>query len=104
LTLRGRAFEWGARTYLMGIINVTPDSFSGDGLGPDLDAAAARARAMEAAGADILDVGGESSRPGAPELDPAEEARRVIPCVEAVRAASSLPISVDTYHASVADA
>ena len=59
---------------------------------------------MEAAGADILDVGGESSRPGAPELDPAEEARRVIPCVEAVRAASTLPISVDTYHASVADA
>mgnify|MGYP001321343338 CR=1 FL=1 len=104
LTLRGRTFLWGARTYVMGIINVTPDSFSGDGLGTDPDAAAARARAMEAAGADILDVGGESSRPGAPELDPAEELRRVIPCLEAVRTATSLPVSIDTYHARVADA
>lgn len=103
LTLGGRTFEWGVRTYVMGIINVTPDSFSGDGLGADPEAAAAQARAMEAAGADILDVGGESSRPGAPELDPAEEARRVIPCIEAVRAATTLPLSVDTYHASVAD-
>ena len=104
LTLRGRTFEWGTRTYVMGIINVTPDSFSGDGLGTDPQAAAAQAKAMEAAGADILDVGGESSRPGAPELDPAEEARRVVPCIEAVREATALPISVDTYHASVAEA
>lgn len=104
LTLRETTLAWGARTYLMGIINVTPDSFSGDGLGADPDAAANQARTMEAAGADVLDIGGESSRPGAPELDPREEARRVIPCIEAVRAATSLPISVDTYHASVADA
>lgn len=103
LTLRSRTFAWGQRTYVMGIINVTPDSFSGDGLGTDPEAAAHRARAMEAAGADILDLGGESSRPGASELDPAEEARRVLPALEAVRAATTLPISVDTYHASVAD-
>lgn len=102
LTIRGREFEWGARTYLMGVINVTPDSFSGDGLGADPAAAARQAAAFEAAGAHILDVGGQSSRPGAPVLDPAEEARRVVPCIEAVRAASTLPISIDTFHAAVA--
>lgn len=102
LTLCGREFTWGSRTYIMGVINVTPDSFSGDGLGPDAAAAARQAAAFEQAGADILDIGGQSSRPGAPVLDAAEEARRVIPCVEAVSAASSLPISIDTFHASVA--
>jgi dihydropteroate synthase len=102
LRIREHEFAWGARTYVMGIINVTPDSFSGDGIGPDPKKAAALARAMEAAGADWLDIGGESSRPGAQELDPATEARRVVPCIEAVRAATSLPLSVDTYHASVA--
>jgi dihydropteroate synthase len=103
LTIREREFAWGARTFLMGVINVTPDSFSGDGLGADSAAAASRAAAFEAAGADILDIGGQSSRPGAPLLPPEEEAARVIPCVEAVRAASTLPISVDTFHAEVAD-
>lgn len=102
MTVRGREFVWGARTYIMGILNVTPDSFSGDGLGANPPAAAAKAQQMEAEGADWLDVGGESSRPGAAELDPAEEARRVIPSIEAVRAVTTLPISVDTYHASVA--
>lgn len=103
LTIRGREFEWGARTCLMGVINVTPDSFSGDGLGADPAAAARQAAAFEAAGADIVDIGGQSSRPGAPVLPFEEEARRVIPCIEAVRAASTLPISVDTFHAAVAD-
>jgi dihydropteroate synthase len=86
----------------MGIINTTPDSFSGDGLGANPDAAVQRAQRMEREGADWLDIGGESSRPGAPELDPAEEARRVLPAVEAVRAATNLPLSVDTYHPAVA--
>jgi len=104
LVVRGHEFAWGHRTYLMGIINVTPDSFSGDGLGADPAAAASLAKRMEAEGADWLDIGGESSRPGAEELDPAEEARRVVPCIEAVRAVTDLPISVDTYHASVAKA
>lgn len=103
LTIREREFAWGSRTYLMGVINVTPDSFSGDGLGADPAAAAHQAAAFEAAGADILDIGGQSSRPGAPVLPPQEEARRVIPCIEAARAASTLPISVDTFHAAVAD-
>jgi dihydropteroate synthase len=103
LTIRGREFEWGARTYLMGVINVTPDSFSGDGLGADPAAAARQAAAFEAAGAHIVDIGGQSSRPGAPVVPPEEEARRVIPCIEAVRAASSLPVSVDTFHSAVAE-
>ena len=96
LNLRGREFVWGSRTYVMGIINATPDSFSGDGLGSDVKAAVALAKSMEADGADWLDIGGESSRPGAEELDAAEEIRRVVPCIEAVRAATNLPISVDT--------
>jgi len=102
LEIRGHRFAWGVRTYLMGIINTTPDSFSGDGLDGDVAAAVAQARRMEADGADWLDIGGESSRPGADELDPAEEARRVLPVLEAVRAATGLPLSIDTYHASVA--
>ena len=102
--IRGREFRWGARTYVMGIINVTPDSFSGDGVNADPGAAAALACRFEAEGADILDIGAESSRPGAQELDPAEELRRLLPCLRAVRAATGLPISVDTYHASVAEA
>lgn len=86
----------------MGIINLTPDSFGGDGLGCDVTAAVERARAFEAAGADILDVGGESSRPGAEPLSPEEEAHRVVNAVRAIREAVSLPVSIDTYHASVA--
>jgi|GEM_PF-403144 len=104
LTLRGREFAWGSRTYVMGIINATPDSFSGDGIGTDADAAVRLALRMEAEGADWLDIGGESSRPGADELDPVEELRRVLPVLEAVRAATGLPLSIDTYHASVARA
>lgn len=104
LELRGRNFAWGARTYVMGIINVTPDSFSGDGLAGDPAAAAALAQRFAAEGADILDIGGESSRPGAAPLAPEEECRRLMPALEAVRAATDLPISVDTYHAPVAEA
>ncbi|MCK9518540.1 MAG: dihydropteroate synthase [Dehalococcoidia bacterium] len=88
----------------MGIVNVTPDSFSGDGLGDDPGSAAERARRFEAEGADIIDLGAESSRPGAPGLDPKEELGRLLPALEAVRAATTLPISVDTYHAQVAEA
>lgn len=89
---------------MMGIINVTPDSFSGDGIGEDAGLAVELARRFEAEGADILDLGGESSRPGAEPLAAEDECRRVLPAVEAVRAATDLPISIDTYHAPVADA
>ncbi|HET9223046.1 MAG TPA: dihydropteroate synthase [Roseiflexaceae bacterium] len=108
LDLAGRQLKWGARTYVMGIINVTPDSFSTDGLAqPAVDLAAAaleRARACAAEGADLLDVGGESTRPGAQPIGLDEELRRVVPAVAAIAAEVNLPISVDTYHAEVAAA
>ncbi|MCE7928813.1 MAG: dihydropteroate synthase [Chloroflexi bacterium CFX7] len=88
----------------MGIVNVTPDSFSGDGTGADPAAAAALAARFEAEGADILDVGGESTRPGASPLDPEVELARVVPAIRAVRARTSLPVSVDTCHPAVAAA
>ena len=88
----------------MGIINVTPDSFSGDGTGGDVAAAVAQAQAFAAAGADILDVGGESTRPGAQLVSPDEEMRRVVPAIRAIRAVTDVPISVDTTHGSVAAA
>ncbi len=98
----GRRFDWGSRTFIMGVINATPDSFSGDGVAGNPAAAAREAAAFAAAGADVIDIGGESSRPGATPLDPGEEAARVLPCIEAVRGVTNLPISVDTCHASVA--
>lgn len=104
LELRGRVFEWGSRTYVMAIINETPDSFSGDGLGGDGGADIALARRFETEGADLIDIGGESSRPGAAPLTADEEIARVVPAIAAIRNASTLPISVDTYHAAVAEA
>jgi dihydropteroate synthase len=104
LTVRGKIFAWGVRTFVMGIINVTPDSFSGDGLGSDPKSAAERARAFVAAGCDIVDIGGESTRPGHVPVDDAEEAARVIPAIAAVRAAVDAPISIDTFKPAVAAA
>jgi dihydropteroate synthase len=95
-------FRWGARTYVMGILNVTPDSFSGDALGADVEAALRQAETMAEAGADILDVGGESTRPGASEVPLEEELRRVVPVVRALAERFELPISVDTTKAEVA--
>ncbi len=98
-------WPWGRRTFVMGIINVTPDSFSGDGLVDRWDEIVQRARAMVEAGADILDVGGESTRPGHVPVPAEEELRRVIPAIQAIRAAlPEVPISVDTNKAIVAEA
>lgn len=88
---------------VMGVLNVTPDSFSDGGQFIEPAQAVAQARRMVAEGADILDIGAESSRPGAPELDPADELRRLLPALEAVRAATDLPLSIDTYHPAVAE-
>lgn len=110
-----RTFRWGERTFVMGILNVTPDSFSGDGLlarapsdAPDdavVAAAVRQARAMVDEGADLLDVGGESTRPGHTEVDVAEEAARVVPVLRAVRAAvPDTPITIDTTKPQVAAA
>jgi dihydropteroate synthase len=102
LTIRGRSFDWGGRTYLMGVLNVTPDSFSdgGDFYAPA--AALVQAQRMLEAGADIIDIGGQSTRPGAEQISLEEELDRVLPVVEAVRSALNVPISVDTTRAVVA--
>lgn len=100
-------FIWGEHTYVMGIINVTPDSFSGDGLlspAETVERAVAQARQFESDGADILDIGGESTRPGSVPVSAEEELVRVIPVITAVRAATDLAISIDTYRAAVAEA
>ena len=107
-------FRWGERTFVMGILNVTPDSFSGDGLlarssddgrGAGVAAAVAQARAMAESGADLLDVGGESTRPGHEAVDAAQEAERVVPVIRAVRdALPDMPLSVDTTKPAVAAA
>jgi dihydropteroate synthase len=104
ITIRGREFVWGSRTYVMGVLNVTPDSFSGDGLGLDLEAAVAQGRRFEEEGADILDVGGESTRPGFEPIPLEEELRRVVPVVRRLAAETSLPVSIDTYKPEVAEA
>ena len=122
MTIGRRRFAWGERTFVMGIVNVTPDSFSGDGLLADppphsgsvrrsadrsdpIGAAVAQARSMIADGADLLDVGGESTRPGHVEVATDEEARRVVPVIEAIREAlPDTPLSVDTTKPVVAEA
>jgi dihydropteroate synthase len=97
-------FDWGHRTYVMGVINVTPDSFSGDGLGDDADGAVALAVRMAEDGADLIDVGGMSSRPGHQEIPDQEELRRVMSVLPRVAATAQVPVSVDTYRYSVAEA
>jgi len=98
----GIEFKWGIRTYVMGIVNVTPDSFSGDGLSGSVLASLEQARRFVQDGADIIDVGGESTRPGSASIDADEELRRVIPVIEALAREISVPISIDTYRAEVA--
>ncbi len=90
------------QTRIMAILNVTPDSFYDGGTLSGVDDAVARAEQFEAEGADFIDIGGESTRPGSPRLDVEEEKRRLLPVVEAVAKRVSVPISVDTYKASVA--
>ncbi|NMG21177.1 dihydropteroate synthase [Brasilonema bromeliae] len=104
LIIRERCFEWGQRTYLMGILNVTPDSFSDGGEFNTVAAALAQAQAMVAAGADIIDVGGQSTRPGAEQITLAEELDRVLPVLHVLRKEIPVPISVDTTTAAVAKA
>lgn len=107
LTLGSTTLDWGRQTYVMGIINATPDSFSGDGILRDevwLERAVAQGQRFAAEGAHILDVGGESTRPGAIPVDADQERQRVVPIIEALRQVVDLPISIDTYKASVAEA
>ncbi|WP_123042722.1 dihydropteroate synthase [Cohnella candidum] len=98
----GLRLELGRRTLIMGILNVTPDSFSDGGRYDAVEAAVERARQLEAEGADIIDIGGESTRPGHDPVSLEEELRRVVPAIRAIREAVRLPISIDTYKAETA--
>ncbi len=99
----GRALELGARTLVMGILNVTPDSFADSASLLDPDVAVDRALRMEADGADIVDIGGESTRPGAEPVAADEERRRVLPVINRLAERLTVPVSIDTYKASVAE-
>ena len=103
LTIGDTTFHWGKRSYIMGILNLTPDSFSGDGLFGDVDKAVARAQEFVSQGADIIDVGGESTRPGSEPLPAGEELKRVLPTIERLVEKIDVPISIDTYKAEVAE-
>src|SRR4051795_9443856 len=100
--IRDRAMPIGERTLIMGILNVTPDSFSDGGQFVSLDAALAHAEQMIAEGADIIDVGGESTRPGGEPVSVEEEIRRVVPVIEALSHRAEVSISVDTTKSEVA--
>jgi dihydropteroate synthase len=102
--LQNRKFVWSEQTYLMGVLNVTPDSFSDGGQFNSIDAALAQARHLAQSGADILDVGGQSTRPNALEVSSDEELERVIPVIQAIRQELDIPISVDTTRSPVARA
>ncbi len=104
LRLPSRTLSLGERTLVMGVLNVTPDSFSDGGLFLDTDAAAARALEIERAGADILDIGGESTRPGSTGIPADEELRRILPTLEKLRGKITIPISIDTSKSEVAEA
>ena len=95
-------FDFGDRSYIMGILNVTPDSFSDGGEYYDVEAAVTHAKEMVAEGADIIDVGGESTRPGAKKITPQEEIERIKPVIKALVEEIEVPISVDTYKPQVA--
>ena len=98
------SLPYGERTLVMGVLNITPDSFSDGGQFFAFDRAIAQAEQMIAEGADIIDVGGESTRPGSEFVSEAEELRRVMPVIERLKSASSIPISIDTTKSSVARA
>ena len=104
LRCRDRELRLGEKTLIMGIINVTLDSFSGDGLGADVERAVAQGKRMVEEGADILDVGGESTRPGAEPVSLEEELGRVLPVLSALAKGVDVPISVDTYKSAIARA
>jgi len=101
--LKERELKLGERTLIMGVLNVTPDSFSDGGKFLDPDRAFARAIEIEEQGADIIDVGAESTKPGAAPISAAEEIRRLIPVLKRLHGKLTVPISVDTYKAEVAE-
>jgi dihydropteroate synthase len=103
-TVRGHTFCWGEKTYVMGVLNVTPDSFSDGGHFNTIETALQQAQHLAASGADILDIGGQSTRPNAATVTLEEELDRVIPVIQAIRQELETPISIDTTRATVARA
>ncbi len=103
-TWEAGTFVWGAKTFVMAIINATPDSFSGDGIAGNPKLAGDLAVAAVANGADVIDIGAESTRPGHQPVDARDELARLLPVLEAVATRVTIPISVDTSKAAVADA
>src|ERR1700689_2127784 len=101
--LRDKTLSLGERTLIMGMLNVTPDSFSDGGKFQDPDRAFAHAVELEELGADLIDVGAESTRPGSARISEAEELRRLVPVLKRLRNKLTVPISVDTYKANVAE-
>ena len=101
--IRGKVLQLGPRTLIVGVLNVTPDSFSDGGKYEDPDRAFARAIALEEEGADIIDIGAESTRPGARRISEGEELRRLVPVLKRLRNKLTVPISVDTYKSAVAE-
>ncbi len=102
LSIREYNFHWGQRTYLMGILNITPDSFSDGGQFNTMQSAIAQAQYMIDNGVDIIDIGGQSTRPGAEQISFTEEFQRVIPIIKAIRQQFSIPVSIDTTRAKIA--
>src|SRR5271168_813033 len=98
--LRDKTLQLGERTLIMGVLNVTPDSFTDGGKYQDPDRAFARAVEMEEEGADLIDIGAESTRPGATRISEAEELRRLVPVLKRLRNKLTIPISVDTYKSA----
>ncbi|WP_230198856.1 dihydropteroate synthase [Massilibacterium senegalense] len=104
MMIRGKVYDWNAKTWIMGILNVTPDSFSDGGKFNQSEYAVAHAKEMVANGADIIDIGGESTRPGHEPVSLEQELARVVPIIEALRTeVPDIPISIDTYKAKVAE-
>src|SRR6201986_3750195 len=101
--VRDKLVQLGERTLIMGVLNVTPDSFSDGGKYLDPDRAFARAVELEEEGADIIDIGAESTRPGSTRISEAEEPRRLVPVLKRLRGKLAVPISVDTYKSGVAE-
>ena len=104
MRIGSRDFATTGHTYIMGILNVTPDSFSDGGKFNQIDAALKHAEEMIRDGADVIDIGGESTRPGYTKISDEEETGRVVPVIEAVKKEFEIPISVDTYKSRVAEA
>lgn len=104
MKIGNRIFDLTAHTYVMGILNVTPDSFSDGGMFIDKDTAVKRALQMIEEGADIIDIGGESTRPGFTPVSADEQIERVVPVIEEIKKNIDIPVSVDTYDAKVAKA